>query len=103
MNFYQRAKSQSILSFPSRDIANLKILQSEWLRAFWIIPQEPDSFQICHFYRNIENNINFYYRPNAEKLMNNIFNNFKKKHFLTYFGLVFGKNFFFQKSGFATF
>lgn len=85
MNFYQRAKSQSILSFPSRDIPNLKILQSEWLTAFWIISQKPDSFQICHFYRNIENNINFYYRPNAEKLMNNIFNNFKKKTFFDLF------------------
>ena len=53
MKLYQDAKKQSILSFSSRDIVNLKILQSDWLRAFWPTSQEPDSFQIWNLSRNI--------------------------------------------------
>ena len=53
MKLYQDAKKQSILSFSSRDIVNLKILQSDWLRAFWPTSQGPDSFQIWNLSRNI--------------------------------------------------
>ena len=40
----------------SRDIVDLKTLQSDWPRAFWSISQEQD------FY-----NIIFHYGPNSEK------------------------------------
>ena len=42
MDLYHNAKKQSFLSFCSRDIVNLKILQSDWLTAFWPKSQEPD-------------------------------------------------------------
>ena len=67
MNLYQHAKNQAFLSFCSRDIVNLKILQSNRPRAFWPITQEPDYIQIWDLCKNIENNINFRYRPNSEK------------------------------------
>ena len=38
MNIYQHAKKQAFSSFSSRDIVDLKILQSDWPRAFWPIP-----------------------------------------------------------------
>ena len=50
----------------SRDIVNLKILQSDWLRAFWHISQEPDFSQVGNFC-NDTTNIKFLYRPSSEK------------------------------------
>ena len=46
MNLYQHAKNQFFSSFFSRDIVDLKILQSDWPRAFWLISQKPEFFQI---------------------------------------------------------
>ena len=46
INLYQHAKNQSFLSLRSGDIVNLKILQSDWPKAFWPISQEPDFFQV---------------------------------------------------------
>ena len=40
--FVSRCKNQAISSFGSRDMVDLKILQSDWPRAFWPISQEPD-------------------------------------------------------------
>ena len=34
LNLYQHAKNVSVSSFCSQEIVNLKILQSDWLRAF---------------------------------------------------------------------
>ena len=42
MNLYQHEKNQAISSSGSRDMVDLKILQSDWPRAFWSISQEPD-------------------------------------------------------------
>ena len=56
LNLHQYAKNQAS-SFCSRDIVNLKVLQSDWLRAFWPISQEPDTANITKFL----------YRPNVEK------------------------------------
>ena len=42
MNFYQHAKNQAISSFCVGDIADLKILQSDWQRALPPKSQEPD-------------------------------------------------------------
>ena len=49
MNLYQHAKNQAFSSSCSRDVVDLKILQSDWPRAFWPIAQEPDFSQnrIC--------------------------------------------------------
>ena len=57
MILYQHAKNQAISSFCSRDIVHLNILQSNWLRAFWPISQEPDFPQITDLFRNTANNI----------------------------------------------
>ena len=45
----KHAKNQSFSSFCSRDIDDLKILQSDGLRAFWSISQEPElpKYEIC--------------------------------------------------------
>ena len=42
MNLYQYSKNQAFLSFFSSDTVDLKILQSDWPRAFWPISEEPD-------------------------------------------------------------
>ena len=42
INLYQHSKNKDFLFFCSGDIVNLKILQSDWARAFWPIAQEPD-------------------------------------------------------------
>ena len=64
MNLYQNAKNQA--SF-SRDIVDLKILQSDLPRALWPINQEPDSSQIWDLCQKAANNINFRYGRNSEK------------------------------------
>ena len=46
INLYQHAKNQAFSSLCSGDIVNLKILQSDWSRAFWPISQEPDFSQV---------------------------------------------------------
>ena len=49
MNIYQHAKNEVVSSICSGEIFDLKILKSDWLRAFWFISQEQD---LC---RNSEN------------------------------------------------
>ena len=44
VNLYQHAKNEAVSSIGSGQIIDLKILQSDWLRAFWPIPQEQDFF-----------------------------------------------------------
>ena len=73
MNLHQYAKNQAFSSFYSRDIVNLKILQSDWSRTFWPISQEPNFSQVWDFYKNIANIIKFLYRPNSEKRNDQIF------------------------------
>ena len=51
------------------DIADLRILQSHWLRTFWLIPQEPEFSQIWDLCRHKANNMNFHLTPNSEKAM----------------------------------
>ena len=45
MNLYQHAKNQTFSSFYSRDIVDLKFLQSDWPPAFWAISHESDFSQ----------------------------------------------------------
>ena len=82
MNLYQHAKKPNYLSSRSSNSTDLKILQSDWLRAFRSIPQEPDFSNIRDLYMNIANNINFHYEPNAEKITEQIFQQLKKNLFL---------------------
>ena len=66
MDLHQHAKNPAFSSFCSRDIVNLKILQSDWSRAFW--PISPNQiFPSMGFVKNTRNNIKFLYRPNSEK------------------------------------
>ena len=39
-------KNEAVSSVPTGEVVNLKILQSDWLRAFWHISQEQDFSQI---------------------------------------------------------
>ena len=42
MNLYQHVKNMVVSSIYSGEIVDLKTLQSDWPRAFWITPQEQD-------------------------------------------------------------
>ena len=35
VNLYQHAKNEAVLTICSGEIVDLKIMQSDWLRAFW--------------------------------------------------------------------
>ena len=63
-NLNQHAKDQAFSSFCSRDIVDLKTLQSHWPRTFWPISQEPEFFQIRDLSKHTAININFHYRTN---------------------------------------
>ena len=73
MNLHQYAKNQVFSSFCSRDIVNLKILQSDWSRAFWPISQEPEFSQVWNLCKNTANIIKFPYKPSSEKINDSIF------------------------------
>ena len=73
MNWYQQVKNQTKSSFCFRDTIDLKLLQSDWPRAFQPISQEPNISQILDLYRNIVNNVNFYNRRKSEKNYDQIF------------------------------
>ena len=64
VNLYEHAKNEAVSSICSGEIVDLKILQSDWLRAFWPISQEQDFSQILDLCSNTANNINFQYRLN---------------------------------------
>ena len=67
MNLHQYEKNQAFSSFCSRDIVNIKIMQSDWSRAFWPISHETDFFQVWDLCKNTANIIKFLDRPNSEK------------------------------------
>ena len=52
---------------------DLKILQLEWLKAFWPITQEQHFSQIEDLYRNTVNNIIFHYRTNSGEINDQTF------------------------------
>ena len=62
MNPYQHLKNQDISSICVRDIVDLKILLSDWLRAFLPMYQEPDFSHIWDLFKNTANNIKVLYR-----------------------------------------
>ena len=65
INLHQQG--QIISSIFSRDKVDLKILLSDWLRAFWTVTQKRDISKIWDLHRNTTSNINFHYRRNSEK------------------------------------
>ena len=73
MNLHQYAKNQAFSLFCSRDTVNLKILQSDWSRAFWSVSQEPDFSQVWDLCKNTADIKKFLYRPNSEKINDQIF------------------------------
>ena len=52
---------------------DLKILQSEWLREFWLIFQTQNFSETEDLYRNTVHNMNFYYKTNSGKINDQIF------------------------------
>ena len=74
MNLYEYAKNKVVSWICSGETVNLKILKSDWLKAFWPISQEEQDFsQTQDLYRNTGNNINFHYRTNSLKINDQIF------------------------------
>ena len=61
-------KYQALSSICSTDILDLKILQSDWPRAFWSISQEQGSSQIWDLFKNTANNITFCYRVTSANI-----------------------------------
>ena len=56
VNLDQHAKTEAASSIGSGEIADLKILHSDWLRAFWSISQKEEFSQIFKFKKH-------YFRP----------------------------------------
>ena len=54
-------------------MVDLKILQSEWLRAFLPKSQEQDLFRIEGLCGNTANSIKFHYRTNSGKINDRFF------------------------------
>ena len=101
MNLQQHAKNQAFSSFCSSDKVNLKILQSDCLRAFWPRSQEPNFSQVWDLSQNTANNINFFLDQIQIKVMTKFSNKFKKTLILAHFWVIFpilGANFFSKNS-----
>ena len=96
-NLYQHTKKLTVLSICSGQKAILKILQSDWLRTFWLIYQEKDFSQIWDLCRNTANNRNFIIDKLRQKLISKFFFQFKKPYLWPIFPIfgakrVFPKN-----------
>ena len=52
VNLYQHAKNFAVWSICSGDMVNLKILESDWPRLFWLISQVQDFYQVKDLRRN---------------------------------------------------
>ena len=106
MNLHEYAKNQVFSSFCSKDMVNLKILQSDWSKALWPKSQEPDFSQVWDLCKNAANNIKFLYRPNFKKKLITKFSiKFKKLCFepiLSPFSQFWGaKKFFLENPAFS--
>lgn len=53
------------------DIADLRDLQSDWLRASWLITEEPEFSQIWGLCMHKTNNMNFHLTPDPEYAVTN--------------------------------
>ena len=84
VNLYQLIKNKAASSISSGEILDLKVLQSDWLRAFWSICLEHFS-QIEDLYKNTVNTINF----NSEQVLGKLMTQFLFKFKRTYFRPIF--------------
>ena len=73
VNLYQCAKNHTISWICSADMANQKVLYSNWLRTFWPISQEQKFYQKWDLCRNTLINENFHYRTKSVKISDEIF------------------------------
>ena len=73
VNFYQLARNEAVSSICSREIVHLKILLSDWLKAFWPVSQEQDLSQIKDLCMSTANNKNFYCRTSSVKIKDQVF------------------------------
>ena len=90
MNFYQHAKHQAISSISSDGVFDLKILQFEWLRAFWPTNIWGSSvFLNDTFCRYTADHINFWFRANAVKIWDQIFSINSKSFILAHVCSIF--------------
>ena len=76
VNLYQYAKNEAVSSISSREIVDLKVLQSDWLQTFWPISQE--QWELC---KNTANNKVLIIEQIQGKLMTILFFKFKKTYF----------------------
>ena len=75
-NFYESAlicKKSGFFIILFQRCRQFKKLKSDWLRAFWLISQEPDISQVWVLCKNTANIIKFLYSPNSEKINYSIF------------------------------
>ena len=85
LNRYLYAKNQ-IHSFAfSWDIANLRILWSDWLWAFWLISRELELSHIWDLCRHKANNIKFHLTLNPEKSNDKTFGKAEKTLIIGHF------------------
>ena len=70
----------------------MKILQSDWLRAFRPISQEQEFSQIWDLCTNTANNTNFHYRANLVKIKDHFFQQTIFGPFLAHLPMSFHKN-----------
>ena len=73
MSLYQYEKNVTVSLILSGEIVDLKIMQSDLLRAFWTISPEQDLFQRMDLCRNTADNINFYYETNSVNIKDHFF------------------------------
>ena len=73
MNLYQHSNNYAISLVCVREMVDLKILESDWLIPFWPISQEQDFSEIKDLCRNRANIVNFNYRINSVKIIDQIF------------------------------
>ena len=78
---YLHVKNKLHHSFLSRGITFSRILQFDWLIAFWPITREPESCQIWVWWWNI-NNISFHFRLFQRKTNDKICQKIQKKTIL---------------------
>ena len=93
INLYQHAKKYAFSSC-SGDIVNLKTLQSDWVRAFWPICQEPD-FPKYGISSRIKQIISTSFKDQIQKkLMTKFSNKSPKPYFWPHFSNFWDKTFF---------
>ena len=76
MNLNQHAKNQAFSPLCSRDISDLKIVQSDWQKSILVHVSGTNFSHIWDLCKNTANNVNFHYKLNSEKAKK-LFDKFK--------------------------